>query len=80
MVEIQGIVQTHIITQINGIECYQIYFGYIKSDLDVILNEKQNYINTLEQQVEEQQVTIRDQYIELDSLRETVYMYNIYGK
>ena len=47
MVEIQGIVQTHIITQINGIECYQIYFGYIKSDLDVILNEKQNYINAV---------------------------------
>lgn len=48
-------------------------------------NEKQDYINTLEQQVEEQQVeeqqvTIRNQYIELDSLRETVYMYNIYGK
>ena len=43
-------------------------------------NEKQDYIYTLEQQVEEQQVTIRDQYIELDSLRETVYMYNIYGK
>lgn len=43
-------------------------------------NEKQEYINTLEQQVEEQKITIRDQYIELDSLRETVYMYSIYGK
>lgn len=30
-------------------------------------NEKQEYINTLEQQVEEQKITIRDQYIELDS-------------
>lgn len=52
----------------------------INKELTKQNNEKQNYINTLEQQVEEQQVTIRDQYIELDSLRETVYMYNIYGK
>lgn len=52
----------------------------INKELEKQNNEKQDYINALEQQVEEQQVTIRNQYIELDSLRETVYMYNIYGK
>ena len=49
----------------------------INKELEKQNNEKQDYINALEQQVEEQQVTIRNQYIELDSLRETVY---IYGK
>lgn len=52
----------------------------INKELEKQNNEKQEYINTLEQQVEEQQITIRNQYIELDSLRETVYMYSIYGK
>lgn len=52
----------------------------INEELKIQNNEKQEYINTLEQQVEEQQITIRNQYIELDSLRETVYMYSIYGK
>lgn len=42
--------------------------------------EKQEHIVELEKMVEEQQVKINEQYIELDSLRETVYMFNLYGK
>lgn len=55
--------------------------GYIaiNKELEKQNNEKQEYINTLEQKVEEQETKIREQYIELDSLRETVYMYQIYG-
>lgn len=55
--------------------------GYIATnkELEKQNNEKQEYISTLEQKVEEQETKIREQYIELDSLRETVYMYQIYG-
>lgn len=42
--------------------------------------EKQEHIVELEKMVEEQQVKINEQYIELDSLKETVYMFNLYGK
>lgn len=55
--------------------------GYIATnkELEKQNNEKQEHISTLEQKVEEQETKIREQYIELDSLRETVYMYQIYG-
>lgn len=42
--------------------------------------EKQEHIVELEKIIEEQQVKINEQYIELDSLKETVYMFNLYGK
>ena len=42
--------------------------------------EKQEHIVELEKMVEEQQVKINEQYIELDSLKETVYMLEVYGK
>lgn len=55
--------------------------GYIaiNKELEKQNNEKQEYINTLEQKIEEKETKIREQYIELDSLRETVYMYQVYG-
>lgn len=31
----------------HGIECYQIELGYIKKDLEIIQNEKQNYISAI---------------------------------
>lgn len=31
----------------HGIECYQIELGYIKNDLEIIKNEKQNYISAI---------------------------------
>ena len=34
----------------------------------------------LENKVEDQEKTIIEQYIELDSLRETIHMYELYGK
>lgn len=48
-------------------------------NLEKQISEKQEYINELETRVDEQQVKINEQYVELDSLRETVYMYNLYG-
>ena len=42
--------------------------------------EKQNTIMGLEKTIEEKQKKIDEQYVEIDSLRETVYMYNLYGK
>ena len=42
--------------------------------------EKQNTITELEKTIEEKQRKIDEQYVEIDSLRETVYMYNLYGK
>lgn len=42
--------------------------------------EKQEHIVELEKMLEEKQVKINEQYIELDSLRESVYMYQMYGK
>ena len=42
--------------------------------------EKQNTITELEKTIEEKQKKIDEQYVEIDSLRETVYMYNLYGK
>ena len=31
----------------QGLECYQIELGYIKNDLDIITNEKENYIEAI---------------------------------
>lgn len=42
--------------------------------------EKQTHIEKLEKTIEEKQNKINEQYIELDSLKETVYMYQVYGK
>lgn len=33
----------------QGIECYQIELGYIKNDLDIIINEKENYIRAIQE-------------------------------
>lgn len=52
----------------------------INEELKIQNNEKQEHIVELERIVEEQQVKINEQYVELDSLRETVYMYQVYGK
>lgn len=42
--------------------------------------EKQEHIVELEKMVEENQVKINEQFIEIDALKETVYMLEIYGK
>ena len=42
--------------------------------------EAQAKINDLNKLVEEKENKINEQYVELDSLRETIYMCNIYGK
>ena len=36
----------------QGIECYQIELGYLKSDLDIIQNEKENYIRGITEAIE----------------------------
>ncbi len=35
----------------QGIECYQIELGYIKNDLDIIKNEKENYIRAIQETI-----------------------------
>ena len=42
--------------------------------------EAQAKIDDLNKLIEEKENKINEQYVELDSLRETIYMYNIYGK
>ena len=42
--------------------------------------ESKKHIEELEKVIEEKQNKIDEQFIELDSLRETVYMYQVYGK
>jgi len=42
--------------------------------------EAQEKIDDLNKLIEEKENKINEQYVELDSLRETIYMYNIYGK
>ena len=42
--------------------------------------ETQTKIDDLNKLIEEKENKINEQYVELDSLRETIYMYNIYGK
>ena len=36
----------------QGIECYQLELGYIKTDLEVIQNEKDNYINAIAEAID----------------------------
>ncbi len=52
----------------------------INEDLKIQNQEKQEHIVELENIVEQQEVKINEQYIELDSLRESVYMLQMYGK
>ena len=52
----------------------------INLDLKKENKEKQEHIVELENIIEQQEVKINEQYIELDSLRESVYMYQMYGK
>ena len=52
----------------------------INEELEKKNAEKQEHIVELERIVEQQEVKINEQYVELDSLRETVYMYQVYGK
>lgn len=42
--------------------------------------ETQTKIDDLNKLIEEKENKLNEQYVELDSLRETIYMYNIYGK
>lgn len=42
--------------------------------------EKQEYITKLEAEIKEKQNTINEQYIELDALGETLYIYELYNK
>lgn len=42
--------------------------------------EKQEYISELEKEISVKQSKIDEQYIELDALRDTVYMIEKYGK
>lgn len=35
----------------QGIECYQIELGYIKNDLEIMQNEKENYIRAIEEAI-----------------------------
>lgn len=42
--------------------------------------EKQEHIVELEKMLEEKQVKINEQFIEIDALKETVYMLEMYGK
>ena len=41
----------------QGIECYQIELGYIKTDLDIIKNEKEGYIRAISEAID---LEIRD--------------------
>lgn len=52
----------------------------VNMELQQANEEKQQHIVELEKLLEEKQVKINEQYIELDSLRESVYMYQVYGK
>ncbi len=53
--------------------------GFAMGCLGMNLESKQN-IKELENIIEEKDDKIFEQYVELDSLRETVYMYQVYGK
>lgn len=53
--------------------------GFAMGCLGMHLESKQ-HINELENSIEEKENKIFEQYVELDSLRETIYMYEVYGK
>lgn len=52
----------------------------VNMELQKANEEKQQHIVELERMLEEKQVKINEQFIELDSLRESIYMYQVYGK
>lgn len=49
-------------------------------ELQQLNNEKQEHIIGLEKLLEEKEVKINEQFIEIDALKETVYMLEMYGK
>ena len=57
--------------------------GILVTIISFILGFAAGYVavnQELENKVEDQEKTIIEQYIELDSLRETIHMYELYGK
>ena len=56
--------------------------GYIAINMELQKEnqEKQEHIIELEKMLEEKQVKINEQFIEIDALKETVYMLEMYGK
>lgn len=49
-------------------------------ELQKLNDEKQQHIVELERTLEEKQVKINEQFIEIDALKETIYMMNMYGE
>lgn len=52
----------------------------VNAELQKSNNEKMQHIVELERMLEEKQVKINEQFVEIDSLKETVYMLEMYGK
>ncbi|MBQ2937607.1 MAG: hypothetical protein IJE05_01805 [Clostridia bacterium] len=52
----------------------------VNMELQKANDEKQEHIVELEKLLEEKQVKINEQFIEIDALKETVYMLEVYGK
>ena len=49
-------------------------------ELQKLNDEKQQHIVELERTLEEKQVKINEQFVEIDALKETIYMMNLYGE
>lgn len=49
-------------------------------ELQKLNDEKQQHIVELERTLEEKQIKINEQFIEIDALKETIYMMNMYGE
>lgn len=49
-------------------------------ELQKLNDEKQQHIVELEKTLEEKQVKINEQFVEIDALKETIYMMNMYGE
>ena len=52
----------------------------VNVELQKANDEKQQHIIELERMLEEKEVKINEQFIEIDALKETVYMLEVYGK
>jgi len=52
----------------------------VNMELQKANDEKQQHIVELEKMLEEKEVKINEQFIEIDALKETVYMLEMYGK
>ena len=52
----------------------------VNMELQKANEEKQQHIIELERMLEEKEVRINEQFIEIDALKETVYMLEMYGK